>query len=180
MSRLEQACYPYVESFYGIDFERINIGQRNKIESGSGRYIGVVSSEVSGDFEFRVRDISAPDRYLIARTIYPKTIFFNLRTAESSNGASRHPDLFAARFVDFTFYNFEKMGKEINTWRAGWEPSSVNYKKYRELRRNGLSVEDAAAGTWTGRMAAKHGFVFDNASPWFKDSQQRIMVEFKR
>lgn len=183
MSRIEQAGYPYVKGSHGIPLNHLDYGRvgRKVITGGSGRELAVVNREVQGELEFRVWDMSLQDDYyLIAHTVAPETIIFNLKTAGPINEANRHPDMFAASFVDFAFQNFEQYGKEIKTWRAGWSVRSLNYGQYRELRGQGLDVPVAAIGTWTGNMAARHGFVFDSSSEWFMDSPHRVMVEFTR
>lgn len=56
----------------------------------------------------------------------------------------------------------EHFGKDnVDVIQGRWFPFSVsNYQSFKEAREKGLSMEEAAFSTWTGRQAAKHGYVY--------------------
>ena len=51
-------------------------------------------------------------------------------------------------------------GIKVNQSRGAWEAGtdSVNTARYLENIANGMSKENAALNTWTGRIAQKYGF----------------------
>lgn len=54
----------------------------------------------------------------------------------------------------------EADGVQINGVRGNWLPNSGsdNFTQYQTNIANGMSPSDAAANTWTGQIAASHGF----------------------
>ncbi len=56
----------------------------------------------------------------------------------------------------------EHFGKDnIDVIQGRWFPFSVsNFQSFKKARERGHSMEEAAFSTWTGRQAAKYGYVF--------------------
>jgi len=76
--------------------------------------------------------------------------------------AKDHP-YFEASGTDMFASAMQRLGNEgvqVNKIRGSWETGtdSVNIAQYRQNIANGMSKENAALNTWTGKLSQKYGF----------------------
>ena len=176
MSRIEQAGYPYAQDSHGIPFEYVGWGRANRVVGGSGSELEYSAEEQ----EFLVRDLLKPQYMLCAFINASGGIGFNLRSEIGRISRRRHPDMFAAIFVDFAFHKFELLGHDIRNWHVVWERASDNYRQLSSLLDAGHDIQSAATNTWTGKIATKHGFVFDPSSVMEIQGPEQIEADFRR
>jgi hypothetical protein len=68
------------------------------------------------------------------------------------------PDLFAGAFIRSMLRYFPDNEGVVTSWFSGWNRGSVNYESYQESIGNGMSFDQAAWSTWSGRLAQSQGF----------------------
>lgn len=152
--------YPYQEGERGIDFKtafeemeedgKMYLGEQR---GGSGRPLLV---KVTGGLIW-VTDRANEDLRLVAKLTPEKEVEFDIRTLGFEG--SRHPDMYAARFVALALRRFG----DVRAIRSVWPkkiggPESSNYLQYAQLRAEGLGAKQAALGTWCGRVFSENGF----------------------
>lgn len=97
-----------------------------------------------------------------------QTVRFLIDTRDRDGFNRPHPDLFAGRLMTRSIAFVEERlteGQPLKRLAACWltgNPGEMlpsdNYIQFEEGLKAGLSPEEAAFSTWTGRQALKHGF----------------------
>lgn len=169
------SSYPYEEGQFGIPFveifSRINNGKNgDEIVGGSGRRLCYRLSRGRRLLNFQVFDLD--DLYYALEStldMSDSVIGFSLNTKIKPSdiqfgiGQTRHPDLFARKFIGVALEFFENLGYRINCCKAYWvneemEEYADNYHSFMNaFRRTGNKAESARL-TWTGRALAEYGF----------------------
>ena len=104
---------------------------------------------------------------------------FNFQTKRQINEKEkiRHPDMFAGKFVALALAYFEQDGS-IKGFSDVWEEGRDLYIQFKDLRKKGLSKNQAALNTLSGKIYSKLGFSL--ASHVDEDIPRRIEAIFKR
>lgn len=151
--------YPYIAGRGGVDFGEIQrkLGSEEffsgVIDGGSGRKLVVT---VAPNY-LEVSDAIQPDLVLSCGLSEDAALRFNIRTKVDKS--SRHPDLYAEKFVDLAIGHFQFAQKIIGNWLMETNGSeSTNFDSYMTQRRLGKPAEEAASCTWSGRVFGKYGF----------------------
>ncbi|HUD04612.1 MAG TPA: hypothetical protein VMR59_01340 [Patescibacteria group bacterium] len=154
ISRIEQAGYPYIKGLHGIPFNQLPLESEGVVVSGSGRqlYCELDQSRIS------VIDINEQMLGLLARVTHGM-MTLNLQTRLDANSSTEvHPDLFGAKFVEMALVNFRNNGVNVVYLIGKWHPGSVNYDAFQKVKLATGDMVLAARSTWTGKIAALHGF----------------------
>lgn len=181
MIEVEQAGYPYVEGSHGIPFNKAvrGLADDKYLVGGSGSLLWYGVTDRSID----ILDENDRDFHLCADLSKYGRLSFDLQTRVERNGSIiRHPDFFAAKFVDFAIRNFELTRGEIRLWRATWRArGSDNYTEFIDFYDQTKDVLTAAKSTWTGRVAYSHGFsIRDEVHVDWRRGEEKVIVEFQR
>lgn len=167
ISRVEQAGYPYIEGLYGIPFGQLLVGSEVIVKSGSGRRL---SCEMGRS---RIHVLDEDEQMLgLSASVTSGVIKLNLQT-RLNNGSQQgvHPDLFAAKFVGMALVNFRHHGVNVVSLIGKWHPGSVNYRAFQKTKVVTGDALLAAKSTWTGKIAALHGFTELNAEDLLVDEE---------
>ncbi len=136
---------------------------------GTGEIKGLISGrDIS--YSFQDRRIAITDTELMTFHFYA-TVNDNgvmeliIRTrgfdaSEGENGQTKHPDLFARELVIRSLQYFRERDLEITGVAGKWwlNATSDNGQQFSQNLAQGQSKAEAAAGTWTGKLAAELGF----------------------
>lgn len=176
MSKIEQAGYPYIEGSHGIPFDKAVLSRkRNDLIGGSGRVLNCYIDPQ----EILVTD--AEDvRLMLVSLLSPNGELRLGLHSRLKDGSAKHPDLFAARFVDFTIRNFELLGGNIRFLVGAWEPGSDNYRQFFDHLNSSQDRVAAARSTWTGQIAERHGFSLTDESSISWNPSDTVIVRFQR
>jgi len=161
----ERVSYPYVEDERGIPFDQIIDSYRSR-----GEHFGDVKGGSGADLIYSigkdfliVEDSEFPDRHLWASVIEGTAIFYAQTRSSAldeyiNSPEGVHPDMFASRFIAFSFQYFRENNIEIEACKGVWLPGSSNQDVFmREFEINGDAVK-AAKETWSGKLFTSFGF----------------------
>lgn len=153
---VEAHNYPYAEGLYGIPFGDLAVPFYGRIKGGSGREI---ICQISRSW-ITIRD--EDENYWMQAVVKGNEARAIIATRKLTAG-ERHPDFFARKFFCFAFKHFEDSGLNVTKFVARWVKSegdfgSLNWDQYKEGVAKGLSPQEAAKSTWTGKVLAECGF----------------------
>lgn len=150
--------YPYKLGKYGIPFSQIvpnrfDTGiKKGEIKGGSGRNL---TYELSRNY-LSVYGSDNANYSLYASVDEHGSLLFSIATR--LQGGPPHPDMFAAKFIDYSILYLKKNGVKIKNCKARWYPGTTNYSQFQEALKTGKSKDAAARQTWEGKQLRKHGF----------------------
>lgn len=161
---MERLVYPYEPGRAGIPFEEIFNFSRN------GEKEGIVTGGSGRRLQYRIEDslisifdTKFGDRQMYAR-VEKRKARFGLTTKISQMDYNKefpwtkHPDMFAKKFVGFALQYFRDMKIPVDICCGIWAPQSDNYKSYiKELEQSGDQVR-AAMNTWSGQVFIGYGY----------------------
>jgi hypothetical protein len=161
---MEKINYPYEPGKIGIPFNEILNASRSGVEngviiSGSGRQINFEINKTA----FKLFDTEFVDRMMYAHNDNG-ILTFTLQTKNSKLDEDdkfpweKYPDMFAKNFVGIVLHYFRNMNIKIFTCKGVWYPNSDNYAAFMKNLNNGLSMENAARNTWSGRTFSEYGY----------------------
>lgn len=169
------SSYPYEAGRCGIPFDEVfsNISSgmnTGEIYGGSRRILSYGLSQGNILLTLDIHDLKDPYYAMVGvLDTQQKILGFALNTKVKSQdlqfglGRTRHPDMFANKFIGIALSYFDSIGYAIHCCRAYWineekTSDAVNYYSFmRAFKRTGNKIE-AARQTWTGRVLAEYGF----------------------
>lgn len=152
----ERLIYPYVYNVSGIpllDF-MAKKGGVFSVSGGSGRELNCTFDERS----IGIEDTSDPRFHLSADVDVLGSLHLDLYPRRFPRG-ERHPDLYAAKFIEDALRYFKRKGVVIHSFIASWERGGTNFEEFMSAHdRQQGDEKGAAAQTWSARTMAKYGF----------------------
>lgn len=152
--------YPLVPNSHGIDLEKVFPPLNRKLS---------VFDEITTESGQKVIYDIKPDQielYDQTNNRLSMTCSFNrekeqvefyLVTKDKEN--HRHPDMFAGKFIKACIEYLQKRGNVINHVLCHWSKSQpTNLIQFIQNLKDGMSVEEAAKNTWTGKIVTELGF----------------------
>ena len=152
----ERPIYPYIYNVSGVplfDF-MAKKGGVFSVCGGSGRELNCTFDERS----ISIEDASDPRFHLSAVVDVLGSLHLDLYPRRFPQG-ERHPDLYAAKFIENALRYFKRKGVVIHDFIASWERGGTNFEEFMGAHERQQGDEKgAAAQTWSARTMAKHGF----------------------
>ena len=101
---------------------------------------------------------------------------FEIRAEGDTTLLGSGTDMFSSAML-----RLEQEGVKVNAIRGAWErdSDSVNTAEYLQNIKNGMPPEEAAANTWTGRIAARYGYTKSN-TPKMSTLSDTTLVIFSK
>lgn len=150
---IEQCNYPYESASHGIDFTSMPDDDFLYIfEGGSG---AVLSASIAPSMLMLNDEERGGSLVAIAD---PANRAFNLALSTRLKDGSRHPDLFAAKFIGVALHHFARNGFRPDCLEAEWTPGGDNYNTFKDGMQTHRDKRDAVLATWTARIIAQYGF----------------------
>ena len=176
------SLYPFVPGKYGLDFSELKRSFIGFIPSGSGKRVHGIFEDIGAKTAIRIDD-NEDEGFALHADVNGDTLKFSLYTRKI-NG-ERHPDFFAKNFVAFALNYFEEQGHQINRIEANWTHQddgiwpSDNLDEYFKNRREGMSKEEAARNTWSGRTYT--GLGFTEIEDYYEEEEgEEVKVIFRK
>ncbi|MEK7141040.1 MAG: hypothetical protein AAB800_00670 [Patescibacteria group bacterium] len=97
---------------------------------------------------------------IVSYTLYTKIRPFDF---QFGLGLSRHPDLFANKFIGVTLDYFDSLQFDVNACQTSWydedlKENADNYHRFMTNYLRSRNKADAARQTWSGYALAEYGF----------------------
>ncbi len=153
--------YPYNPGRGGINFDLLF--KQAETEGNSGKFKAASGRDLS--YTIKPYNIEVQDPpYILDAFVFSGIASFNLRTKilpihdQEYNGVTRHPDMFAGKFVRLALDFFNSQDQQVGACESRWLPDSDNFAMFvDEFAKTGDLVKSAHV-TWSGQNFALNGY----------------------
>ena len=155
---------PFSQLPQGVSIIDSNSGSRLRLKlEDTFIGLGVVEPRMISDFDRAT--------YFFVARVDPQThsLELNINNKNPNNSQEKHPDIHPDVLLDEAFLYFSSIGSTIHSIGTQWQPGSDNYDTLTRLVASGMSREEAASHTWTGKQASKRKYTIHNS----QDIQER-------